>query len=71
MPFLCILLSIFIPLSAHLTQLNQYLNMHKVNGTEATIVQCIVRSLTTVDTLDANLSLIAFQSNSSDEAGVA
>lgn len=41
------------------------------HGTEATIVQCIVRSLTTVDTLDANLSLIAFQSNSSDEAGVA
>ena len=45
--------------------------MNKVNGTEATIVQCIVRSLTTVDTLDANLSLIAFQLNSSDEAGVA
>jgi hypothetical protein len=39
------LLSIFILFSAHLTQLNQYLNPHKVNGTETTIVHCIARSL--------------------------
>lgn len=65
------MLSVFISSSAHVTQLNQYLNLQKMNGTEGTIVRCIVRSVTTTDTLDANLRLIAFQSNSSNEAGAA